>query len=387
MRKLAAIGLTVGLVTAFLPDGFAAGAAKAPPAIEGRLCWEAIHRGGGPAEECPFLRARISLRRESATLVLRGRRFRVVVDPIVGRDGRFAGGVHTLLGLEGQAEERIASLAALPGENPNPVLDCRADGAIIYMNPAAERLFPSLREEKLRHPFLAGIGALPAAPARGGPRAVQRVVACGEARYLQTILSRPGEGRFRVYGVDITGHALARENLARLNRTYRVISRINDAIVRSADRRVLFDTACRIMVEEGGFRMAWIGIVDEEARAVRPVSWFGRGAERYLSAVKISYDESPSGSGPAGNTPAAASNSWVSPRRSAWQAVRRRDTWATSPAGGRRSVTTTSRRSRVAALATPAGGARPPSTSARISSRRPATPRSWASGSPPRRSS
>lgn len=273
---------------------------ESPPAIEGRPCWEAIHRGGGPAEECPFLRARISLRRESATLVLRGRRFGVVVDPIVGRDGRFAGGVHTLLALEGQAGERIASLAALPGENPNPVLDCRADGAIIYMNPAAERLFPSLREEKLRHPFLAGIGALPAAPARGGPRAVQRVVACGEARYLQTISSRPGEGRFRVYGVDITGHALARENLARLNRTYRVISRINDAIVRSADRRVLFDTACRIMVEEGGFRMAWIGIMDEEARAVRPVSWFGRGAERYLGAVKISYDESPSGSGPAG---------------------------------------------------------------------------------------
>ena len=50
MRKFAAIGLAVGLVTAFLPDGFAAGAAKAPPAIEGLAqCKKTFQSGSGPS--------------------------------------------------------------------------------------------------------------------------------------------------------------------------------------------------------------------------------------------------------------------------------------------------------------------------------------------------
>ena len=50
MRKLAAIGLTVGMMTAFLPDGFAAGAAKAPPAIEGLAqCKKTFQSGSGPS--------------------------------------------------------------------------------------------------------------------------------------------------------------------------------------------------------------------------------------------------------------------------------------------------------------------------------------------------
>lgn len=49
MRKLVAIGLAVGLMTVFLPDGAAAGAPKTPPAIEGLAqCKKTFQSGSGP---------------------------------------------------------------------------------------------------------------------------------------------------------------------------------------------------------------------------------------------------------------------------------------------------------------------------------------------------
>src|SRR5674536_368327 len=50
----------------------------------------------------------------------------------------------------------------------------------------------------------------------------------------------------------------------RLTRVYSFLNRTNEAIVRIKAPEPLFDEACRIAVEVGGFRMAWIGLVDEE---------------------------------------------------------------------------------------------------------------------------
>ena len=63
---------------------------------------------------------------------------------------------------------------------------------------------------------------------------------------------------------DITERKEAEDRITHLNRVYAVLSGINTLIVRVRDRDELFREACRIAVEEGGFRMAWIGIVDRE---------------------------------------------------------------------------------------------------------------------------
>jgi len=50
---------------------------------------------------------------------------------------------------------------------------------------------------------------------------------------------------------------------ADLARLYRILSSINSTIVRLRDRTELFNEACRIAVEKGGYQAAWISMVEE----------------------------------------------------------------------------------------------------------------------------
>ena len=56
--------------------------------------------------------------------------------------------------------------------------------------------------------------------------------------------------------------------LKNLNRVYAVLSNINQAIVRVRDPQELFQAACRIAVEDGGFRLACIDLFDKASGAV-----------------------------------------------------------------------------------------------------------------------
>ena len=60
---------------------------------------------------------------------------------------------------------------------------------------------------------------------------------------------------------DITERREAQERIEHLNRVYAVLSDVNQSIVREPDSRVLLEAACRIAVERGRFRMAWIGLL------------------------------------------------------------------------------------------------------------------------------
>jgi PAS domain S-box-containing protein len=60
--------------------------------------------------------------------------------------------------------------------------------------------------------------------------------------------------------LDITDLKRAEERLRQLNRTYAVLSDINQLIVREREPQALLDQACRIAVEKGGFLLAWIGM-------------------------------------------------------------------------------------------------------------------------------
>lgn len=51
-------------------------------------------------------------------------------------------------------------------------------------------------------------------------------------------------------------------NIERLNRIYAVLSGVNSLIVRVRNQAALFSGACRIAVDEGHFRKAWIGVSD-----------------------------------------------------------------------------------------------------------------------------
>ena len=80
---------------------------------------------------------------------------------------------------------------------------------------------------------------------------------------------------------DITQHRLQQERIARLSRIQAVLSGINSTIVRVRERRELLRESCRIAVQQGGFRMAWMGMVEPGAMKAAPLVWDG--LERRIS--------------------------------------------------------------------------------------------------------
>ncbi len=87
--------------------------------------------------------------------------------------------------------------------------------------------------------------------------------------------------------------------LIRLNRLYAVLSRVSEASVRIRDRAQLLNEVCRIAVEDGGFRMCWIGFADDSGH-VRPVAQHGAD-DGYLEGIQITMGDEPEGRGPTGS--------------------------------------------------------------------------------------
>ncbi|KAF0143306.1 MAG: Sensory box histidine kinase/response regulator [Nitrospirae bacterium] len=102
-------------------------------------------------------------------------------------------------------------------------------------------------------------------------------------------------------GIDITERKQAEENILRMNRLYSVLSKVNEAIVRIHEPEKLYQEICRIAVEDGLFKMAWIGVTDSETLEVKPVARFGD-TGNYLDAIKIVAADVPEGRGPTGRS-------------------------------------------------------------------------------------
>jgi diguanylate cyclase (GGDEF)-like protein/PAS domain S-box-containing protein len=84
---------------------------------------------------------------------------------------------------------------------------------------------------------------------------------------------------------DITDRKESENKIERMNRVYAVLSGINTLIVRVRNRDELFKEACRIAVDQGGFRMSLICISDRGAMKIEPVASAGKDDE-LLTAIK-----------------------------------------------------------------------------------------------------
>lgn len=99
---------------------------------------------------------------------------------------------------------------------------------------------------------------------------------------------------------DVTERHRAQERIRSLNRMYRTISLCNQALVRSRDEVALADGMCRILVNDGGFKMAWVGLAENDAsRTVVPVAAAGVAMD-YLRELGLTWAENDPRGGPVG---------------------------------------------------------------------------------------
>ena len=84
----------------------------------------------------------------------------------------------------------------------------------------------------------------------------------------------------------------------RVARVYATLSMAYEAIVRIRERLPLFEEVCRVLVEHGHLRMAWVGEVDDHGWIV-PVAHAGV-TDGYLDDLRISVRDVAEGRGPTG---------------------------------------------------------------------------------------
>jgi PAS domain S-box-containing protein len=101
-------------------------------------------------------------------------------------------------------------------------------------------------------------------------------------------------------GRDITEHKQAELEIIHANRTLRMLSETNQALIHITDESILLNEICRIAVEVGGYRMAWVGFAEhDEAKTVRPVAHAGF-ESGYIESLNLSWADTDRGRGPSG---------------------------------------------------------------------------------------
>lgn len=99
---------------------------------------------------------------------------------------------------------------------------------------------------------------------------------------------------------DITDRKRAERHIARVNRALKTLSAGNAALVHANDEQALIREMCRIVVEIGGYRLAWVGTAEhDDEKSVKPVAWAG--VEEYFHAgPKVTWADTERGRGPTG---------------------------------------------------------------------------------------
>lgn len=120
------------------------------------------------------------------------------------------------------------------------------------------------------------------------------------------IRNAEGESIRMVGGMtDLTSRRETELETARLNRALRMRSACNELLIRASDETELLNGICRLIVDIGGYRTAWVGYAsDDKSKSITFLAHAG--AEEignYLSESKASWSEDEViGRGPAGRT-------------------------------------------------------------------------------------
>ena len=106
-----------------------------------------------------------------------------------------------------------------------------------------------------------------------------------------------------------------RNDVARLQRSLRTISRCNRELFHARGEQELLQAICQILVETPEVGLAWIGYCEDDAeKTVRPVASAGNGVD-YLQRVQHSWAPTLAGQGPVGEAIRTGNRCWVKDTR------------------------------------------------------------------------
>jgi signal transduction histidine kinase len=90
------------------------------------------------------------------------------------------------------------------------------------------------------------------------------------------------------------------EEMRRLNRMFKARSRSDQVLVRATDERQLLDEICKVIVEDCGYPLVWVGFAEHDKnKTVRPVACAGRGIAD-VKVLHISWADTERGQSPSG---------------------------------------------------------------------------------------
>ncbi len=103
---------------------------------------------------------------------------------------------------------------------------------------------------------------------------------------------------------DLQGEVVVRQEaeelLSKINLELTMLSKCIHAVVRATDEQNLIQEVCRIIIDVGGYEMAWVGFAEKNAeKNVKPVACMGKD-KGYLDTLNISWGDSERGRGPTG---------------------------------------------------------------------------------------
>ncbi|MDP2337334.1 MAG: GAF domain-containing protein, partial [Bacteroidota bacterium] len=142
---------------------------------------------------------------------------------------------------------------------------------------------------------------------------------------------------FTAFIADISERKADETKIKRLTDLYAALNQCRQAIVRCTSEDELFPQICRAVVQFGGMKMAWIGLLDETSQRVKPVAWYGTGTD-YLEGIQISVKaDEPSGRGGAGTAIRENRPVWIQdfqndPRIAPWHERGARAGWRATAA-------------------------------------------------------
>jgi PAS domain S-box-containing protein len=99
---------------------------------------------------------------------------------------------------------------------------------------------------------------------------------------------------------DITEQKALEVDLGAKVRELQMLSEMNDALLHAKTEEGLLTEYCRIVVEMGGYRMAWVGFAEEgPEKRIIPVAHYGH-EDGYLKLINLTWADTDHGQGPTG---------------------------------------------------------------------------------------